>query len=153
MASIRAEWLLPHWKGANTLQLVRASPSLSLSALPLRGDSSTLAQSWIRCHWHLFQPCSITGHLLCGGQRAKALGIQGQPLTDCESCRGWWSLPLNNMGLLAPSDSTDLTLHLKNIPAACSSHTPPDEQKRTQNGCSASYRNSDANFLEFDSLL
>lgn len=57
-----------------------------------------------------------------------------------------------SMGLLAPFDSTDSTLHLKNIPAACSSHTPTDEQKCTQNGCWASYRNSDAKFLEFDSV-
>lgn len=37
------------------------------------------------------------------------------------------------MGLLAPFDSTDLTLHLENIPAVCSSHTHTDEQKHIQN--------------------
>lgn len=61
---------------------------------------------------------------------------------------GWRTLNLNNMRLLALFDSTDLTLHLENIPAVCSSHTPTDEQKHIQNGCSTSYRNFDMNFLE-----
>lgn len=60
---------------------------------------------------------------------------------------------LNNMGLPGPFDSTDLTLHLENIPAVCLSHTPTDEQKHIPNGCSTSYRNYDMSSLEFDTVL
>lgn len=67
------------------------------------------------------------------------------------SWRGWGNLYCNNMGLLAPFKG--LTLHLENIPAVCLSLIPTDEQKHTQSRCSTSYRNSDTNFLEFDTVL
>lgn len=66
---------------------------------------------------------------------------------------GQWSSNLSRMGLLASFNNADLTLHVENIPAVCSSHTPTDEQKHIQNGCSIHYRNFDTNFLEFDIVL
>lgn len=54
---------------------------------------------------------------------------QGTVTLPCSGSTGWQSLPLGRVSQLALYDSTDLTLHLGNIPAVRSSHTPTREQK------------------------